>query len=164
MSTLSNLTDATVWPDAALVAAAAEIRAEQDRRTVLLMAEQVVRQQQSAYLDARDQSGSYDPDPANPTVRAWVQPAGAHDAYPRDRRTTHLAKTWVSLVDGNVWEPGVSGWREETAGGTPAAWVQPTGAHDAYPLDALVTHNGQVWRSTAAANVWEPGVYGWVVA
>jgi len=42
-------------------------------------------------------------------------------------------------------------------------WVQPTGGHDAYALDAIVTHNGQVWRSTVANNVWEPGVYGWTV-
>lgn len=36
-------------------------------------------------------------------------------------------------------------------------WTQPAGAHDAWPLGALVTHNGQVWRSTIAANVWPPG-------
>lgn len=41
-------------------------------------------------------------------------------------------------------------------------WVQPTGAHDAYPLGAQVTRNGRTWTSTVAANVWEPGVYGWV--
>lgn len=43
-----------------------------------------------------------------------------------------------------------------------AAWVQPTGAHNAYPLGAKVTHKGKTWTSTAAANVWRPGVYGWV--
>jgi hypothetical protein len=35
-------------------------------------------------------------------------------------------------------------------------WRQPTGAHDAYPLGAVVTHNGQTWESLIAANVWEP--------
>lgn len=44
------------------------------------------------------------------------------------------------------------------------AWAQPVGAHDAYAIGAKVTHNGQHWKSTAAANVWEPGVYGWEVA
>jgi len=39
--------------------------------------------------------------------------------------------------------------------------VQPTGAHDAYALGAIVAHNGQLWISTVDANVWEPGVYGW---
>ena len=41
------------------------------------------------------------------------------------------------------------------------AWRQPAGAHDAYPLGAKVTHNGKRWTSSADANVWEPGVYGW---
>jgi len=41
------------------------------------------------------------------------------------------------------------------------AWVAPTGAHDAYPLGAIVTHNGQTWISIVDANVWEPGVFGW---
>lgn len=40
-------------------------------------------------------------------------------------------------------------------------WVQPTGAQDAYPIAACVTHNGQEWISLYAANVWEPGVFGW---
>ena len=40
-------------------------------------------------------------------------------------------------------------------------WVQPTGAHDAYAKGAKVSHNGKKWVSTADANVWEPGVYGW---
>ena len=41
------------------------------------------------------------------------------------------------------------------------AWSQPVGAHDAYGIGDKVTHNGKHWVSTAAANVWEPGVYGW---
>lgn len=40
-------------------------------------------------------------------------------------------------------------------------WVQPTGAHDAYDLDAKVVHNGKKWTSIINANVYEPGVYGW---
>lgn len=74
----------------------------------------------------------------------------------------HGGKTWRSTVDYNVWEPGVSGWREVVAEGYPV-WVQPTGAHDAYPLGTKVTHNGQNWENTSSeANVWEPGVFGWV--
>lgn len=45
----------------------------------------------------------------------------------------------------------------------PAEWVQPTGAHDAYALGAVVSHNGKVWVSTVDSNVWEPGGYGWEV-
>lgn len=40
-------------------------------------------------------------------------------------------------------------------------WVQPTGAHDAYDKGAQVSHNGKHWTSDIAANVYEPGVYGW---
>lgn len=43
----------------------------------------------------------------------------------------------------------------------PEKWVQPTGAHDAYALEAIVAHNGKTWESTVKDNVWEPGVYGW---
>ena len=41
------------------------------------------------------------------------------------------------------------------------AWVQPTGAHDAYSKGDKVTHSGKRWTSDADNNTWEPGVYGW---
>lgn len=41
------------------------------------------------------------------------------------------------------------------------AWVQPTGAHDAYAAGDKVSHNGKRWTSTVDSNTWEPGVYGW---
>ena len=40
------------------------------------------------------------------------------------------------------------------------AWVQPTGAHDAYPVGRVVAHDGALWRSTLGGNVWEPGSTG----
>ena len=43
-------------------------------------------------------------------------------------------------------------------------WSQPLGAHDAYAQGAKVSHNGKHWISDVAANVWEPGVYGWTEA
>ena len=43
-------------------------------------------------------------------------------------------------------------------------WSQPLGAHDAYAQGAKVSHNGKNWISDVAANVWEPGVYGWTEA
>jgi hypothetical protein len=59
------------------------------------------------------------------------------------------------------WEPSrvPALWKlEQTPGadGTPAAWVQPTGGHDAYALGALVSYSGTVWRSLVNANVWPP--------
>ena len=40
-------------------------------------------------------------------------------------------------------------------------WIQPTGAQDAYAKGDKVTYNGKHYQSTADANVWAPGVYGW---
>lgn len=55
--------------------------------------------------------------------------------------------------------------------GVATVWRQPLGAFDAYPLideftgsPIQVTHNGQVWNNNAASNVWEPGVFGWVLS
>lgn len=98
------------------------------------------------------------------TAEDWVQPTGAHDAYPRDAVVKHGGKAWRSLIDANVWAPGTSGWRLLWAGSsTPPEWVQPTGAHDAYKKGDLVTYKGKVYRSLIDANVWAPDAYpqGW---
>lgn len=94
----------------------------------------------------------------------WMQPTGAHDAYPQGWTVTHNGRQWESLTPANVWEPGVSGWREVTPeGGGPAEWVQPTGAHDAYKKGDRVLFDGAVFESLIDANVWSPAVYpaGW---
>lgn len=44
----------------------------------------------------------------------------------------------------------------------PQPWVQPAGAHDAYNTGDRVTYTDKTWESTVDANVWAPGVYGWV--
>ena len=36
-------------------------------------------------------------------------------------------------------------------------WIQPIGAHDAYPLESTVVHEGHLWESDHPFNVWEPG-------
>ena len=98
----------------------------------------------------------------------WQQPSGSADAYRiidgTPEMVTHNGKTWVTLVDANVWEPGTDGtlWAEVTDEPAVDAWVQPTGGHDAYPAGAQVTHNGRTWENTHGdGNVWEPGVFGW---
>lgn len=62
------------------------------------------------------------------------------------------------------WTPDVTPalWKLYTPDDVIAEWVQPLGAEDAYALGAKVTHNAKTWESTVEANVWEPGVYGWV--
>lgn len=53
---------------------------------------------------------------ADPTEEwpAWSQPIGAHDAYDNGDKVFHGDKHWVSMTNGNVWEPGVYGWEEAT--------------------------------------------------
>ncbi len=46
----------------------------------------------------------------------WIQPTGAQDAYNTGDKVSHIGKHWISLIDGNVWEPGALGteslWQE----------------------------------------------------
>lgn len=45
----------------------------------------------------------------------WRQPTGAQDAYMTGDKVSYNGKHWVSIVDANVWQPGVYGWNEVTA-------------------------------------------------
>lgn len=47
----------------------------------------------------------------NGDILAWSQPDSTN-AYMTGDKVTHNDKTWVSIVDNNVWEPGVYGWDE----------------------------------------------------
>lgn len=90
----------------------------------------------------------------------WLSPVMIGD------RRTYDGEVWESLIDFNVWSPVQypGGWVLVNDPPAIQPWVQPTGAQDAYPLNAIVTHNGQTWQNTgSAANVWEPGVFGWVL-
>lgn len=49
---------------------------------------------------------------SDPTVIvAWEQPDSTNP-YMTGDKVSHNGKTWVSVVDNNVWEPGVYGWEE----------------------------------------------------
>ena len=92
----------------------------------------------------------------------WVQPTDATNAYPEGWTVTHEGKQYISLTPANVWEPGVSGWREVVEDGVPE-WVAPTGAHDAYQTGDHVMFEGQEYVSLIDANTWSPTDYpqGW---
>ena len=49
------------------------------------------------------------PDPS--IVSDWEQPDSTN-AYMTGDKVRHNGKVWVSIVDNNVWEPGVYGWDE----------------------------------------------------
>ena len=50
-------------------------------------------------------------------IPEWEQP-GSTNGYSKGAKVKHNNKTWESLVDNNVWEPGVTGtesvWKEIT--------------------------------------------------
>lgn len=46
-------------------------------------------------------------------IPVWRQPTGAQDAYQKGDKVHHpdaAGPVYVSIVDNNVWEPGVYGW------------------------------------------------------
>lgn len=51
-------------------------------------------------------------------ILPWEQP-GSTNPYMMGDKVTHIGKTWESLVDNNVWEPGAVGteslWKEVAA-------------------------------------------------
>ena len=53
------------------------------------------------------------PEPS--VIPEWEQP-GSTNGYSKEDKVTHNGKTWESMVDNNVWEPGVIGteslWKE----------------------------------------------------
>ena len=114
----------------------------------------------------------------------WWQPLDQFDAPKlvnpftgKPDQRTHAGKVWVvTQADGsgnNTWQPGVFGWAEVVNGEvqpepvpeTPTypAFVQPTGAHDAYKIGDRVSFNGSNYESKINGNVWSPTAYpaGW---
>lgn len=51
------------------------------------------------------------PDPS--VIPEWEQP-GSTNPYMRGDKVRHSGKIWVSIIDNNVWEPGIYGWEETT--------------------------------------------------
>ena len=129
------------------------IDAELHRRETLANAEKRAADLNAEFLAA---AGVTDGD-------VWRQPTSAVDAYPKDWTVQHDGKTWVSLIAANVWEPGVSAWREVVEEGGAPEWVQPTGAHDAYQTGDTVTFEGAEYKSLIDGNTWSPADYpqGW---
>ena len=49
--------------------------------------------------------------PDENVIYPWEQPESTNP-YMNGDKVTHNDKTWISIVDNNVWEPGVYGWEE----------------------------------------------------
>ena len=44
-------------------------------------------------------------------IPEWEQPDSTNP-YMNGDKVIHNGKTWISIIDNNVWEPGVYGWEE----------------------------------------------------
>ena len=51
--------------------------------------------------------------PDETVISEWEQPDSTNP-YAKGDKVLHNGQTWVSDIDGNVWEPGVYGWTEVT--------------------------------------------------
>lgn len=51
--------------------------------------------------------------PEPDVIPEWIQPDSTNP-YMTGDKVTHNGQTWISVVDNNVWEPGVYGWEVVT--------------------------------------------------
>lgn len=158
-----NLTD---MDTSDLLALSRLIEQEYSRRRVLEEAPAQAEGLAKSYLEASGRLAVADAEgnpPAN--VPEYVQPLGAHDAYPKGAYITFKGKMYKSLIPANVWTPAAyaRGW-EQVAGkdvptppATPAAPAWETGK--AYKVGDLVAYKGKTYRiaqaHTSAAH-WTP--------
>ena len=82
----------------------------------------------------------------------------AGEVYRWDGTLVKVVQTHKTQAD---WTPDVvpALFKVHRAVGSVAAWVQPTGAHDAYALGERMTFKGATYESLFAANVYSPTVY-----
>jgi hypothetical protein len=91
----------------------------------------------------------------------------AYTVEDRIQYETKLYKCVQSHTSQEDWKPDITPalWTEVP---NPSQewpeWKQPVGAQDAYAKGDKVSHNENHWISDVDANVWEPGVYGWIEA
>ena len=93
----------------------------------------------------------------------WNESA-SYEQGDRVRYNDTLYKCLQSHTAQSDWKPSeaVSLWvRVDDPSIEFPAWIQPTGAHDAYAKGAKVSHKGKHWVSDIDANVYEPSEYGW---
>lgn len=159
--------DLTALTDEDLTGLYRDVLREQERRRRLVDAPALAAQISADYLAARDGAQpTQDEETLADTSAwpAWVQPTGAHDAYPAGWIVEHEGALWRSTKPANVWAPGTAGlWEKITAGqagdppATPDAPDWAIGV--AYEIDDLVTYQGVVYRCVQAhvsQAGWEP--------
>ena len=94
---------------------------------------------------------------------AWMT-ATAYEVGDRVRYADKLYKCVQAHTSQDDWTPDATPalWVKVSVDEFPA-WVQPTGAHDAYNTGDKCSYNGQHYICTVDGNVYPPDVYGWEI-
>ena len=123
-------------------------------------------------------------EPDESGIYPYSQPLGATDAYQVGDKVSYNGHIYECILANNVWAPDVypPGWKlldeevvepdpepgtgtdpEEPSEDEYPAFVQPTGAHDAYKKGDKVSYNGKNYESLINGNAYAPDVYpaGW---
>ena len=98
----------------------------------------------------------------------WEQPDSTN-GYPIDSIVLHNGLYWKSLLDDNVWEPGVSDlWKEVNSDGSDIAIDEPNAIQEymagtLYHTDDQVIFEEKIYKSIIDNNSWSPTDYpaGW---
>ncbi len=99
-------------------------------------------------------------------IGIWQQP-GATNPYQQGDRVTHNGKTWISNVDGNIWEPGVYGWSElDGVDPSPSEEYPEYVVGKSYYKGDKITYSGEKYvciYNDGLPCVWSPADYpaGW---
>ena len=90
----------------------------------------------------------------------WVQPTGAHDAYPQHWEVTHNGLPYASLIPANTTTPGSDPrwWKDLTPKPDPVPGEIPEwdGDFHAYALDEAVKYKGSIY-DVRQAHTSQPG-------
>lgn len=123
-------------------------------------------------------------EPDESGIYPYSQPLGATDAYQVGDKISYNGHIYECILANNVWAPDAypPGWKlldeevvepepdpgtgtdpEEPSEDEYPAFVQPTGAHDAYKKGDKVSYNGKNYESLIDGNAYAPDVYpaGW---
>ena len=121
-------------------------------------------------------------EPDESGIYPYSQPLGATDAYQVGDKVSYNGHIYECILANNVWAPDAypPGWKlldeevvepepepgtdpEEPSEDEYPAFVQPTGAHDAYKKGDRVSYNGKNYESLINGNAYAPDVYpaGW---
>lgn len=158
--------DLTTVTTTDLLALSRRIEQEYSRRRVLEEAPAQAEGLAKSYLEASGRLAVADAEGNPPvTVPEYVQPLGAHDAYPQDIYVTQDGKIYRSRRSGNVWEPKLHPelWEEVKAKDVPPQPAPPAAGPwetgKAYKVGDRVTYQSKTYRvvqaHTSAAH-WTP--------